>query len=170
MQAVETAWKQWFSQFAPHVFTEGELVQDPTNTLYPRITFSYSMADFFVNTMTTFQVWTWSHNNAQLWEVCNKITEAVPVESGTGITIPGEVYHEYLNPDTSAWERFNIMEFQSIADRLAPIPVQWRRMEDNSVGGIEIRRGTPFLTPSPKDEVLSRVMYGVLQAQYLTIV
>lgn len=170
MQAIETAWRQWFGQFAPYVFTEGELVEDPANTLYPRITFSYQMGDFAVNTLTTFQVWTWSHNNAELWSVCDKIAAAVPVEAGTAIIIPGEVYHEYRNPVTGVWTRFEVADFQVIADQFAPTPIEWRRVERESAGGIEIWRGSPFLTPSPKDEPLSRAMYGTLQARYLNII
>lgn len=170
MQVIEIAWKQFFRQFAPHVFTEGELVQDSTNTLYPRITFSYQMGEYFTNTLTTFQVWTWGFNNTQLWSVCDKIAEAVPIESGTALTISGKIYHEYFNPETDTWEQFEVADFQAIADRYFPLIIEWRRVESDSAGGIEIWRGNPFLTPSPKDEPLSRVMYGTLQARYLNII
>lgn len=171
MQVIETAWKQFFSQFAPYVFTEGELIQDPNNILYPRITFSYSMGDFFDNTITTFQVWDWSHNNSGLWAVCDKISQAIPVESGTEITIPGETYFEYLNPDTWVWIRFdNASDFQAIADKFAPQTVEWRTVEKETSGAIEIKRGTPFSTPSPKDEAMSRCQYGTLQARYLNTI
>lgn len=169
MQAIEIAWKQFFEQFVPHVFTEGELVQDLSNTLYPRITFSYQVGEYFANTLVTFQVWTWSHNNAELWSVCNRISDAVPIEAGTMLNIPGETYHEYYDP-LSGWARFEIGEFQSIADRFAPQSVEWRKVESKSAGGIEIWRGSPFLTPSPKDEAMSRVMYGTLQARYLNTI
>lgn len=170
IQSIEIAWRNWFLQFAPFVFTDGELIQDPNNSLYPRITFSYSLTDVFVNSLTTYQVWTYSHNNAELWTVCDKIAEAVPVETGTEIIIPGETYFEYLNPITEFWVEFEITDFQSIADEFAPTAIEWRRVESESAGGINIKRGTPFLTPSPKDEELSRAMYGTLQARYLNII
>jgi len=169
MQAIESAWKEFFNQFAPYVYTEGELVDDPLNELYPRITFSYQMGDYFNQTLTTFQVWTWSHNNSQLWEVCNKISNSIQVESGASITIPGRIFYEYRNPDTGNWIEFDIDEFQNIADMLAPNPVEWKKIELNSAGAIEIWRGNPFLTPSPKDNPLSRVQYGTLICRYLNI-
>lgn len=170
MQYIETAWKQFFLQFVPHVFTEGELVEDPDNKLYPRITFSYQIGDFLTNTLTTFQVWTWSHNNSDLWAVCDKIAEEVPVECGTDINIAGGIIYEYKHPVNNNWIQFNIEDFQAIADAFPDKEIQWRKIESNSSGGINIYRGSPFLTPSPKDEAMSRVMYGTLTARYLNIV
>lgn len=170
MQQIAFAWQRFFEQFVPYAFSEGDLIQDPDNVLYPRITYSYAVGDFFVNTLTTMQIWDWGHNSARLFEVCDRIAEAIPVESGTSIIIPGEIYHEYRNPITGVWTRFEVADFQSIADQFAPIPIEWRRVESESAGGIEMWRGSPFLTPSPKDEAMSRVMYGTLQARYLTTV
>lgn len=170
MQAIAFAWQSFFEQFAPYVFSDGDLIDDPRNIKYPRITYSYTVGDFFVNTLTTFQVWDWSHNNNSVFSVCDKIAAAVPAESGTTIIIPGETYHEYLNPITDMWTEFEIADFQSIADEFAPKAVKWRRTKIESAGGIEIRRGTPFLTPRTSDEQLSRIMYGTLQARYLNTI
>lgn len=170
MQQIAFAWQSFFEQFAPYVFSEGDLIDDPTNVLYPRITYSWSMGDVFTNTLTTFQVWDYSFNNARVLEVCGKITEVVPIESGTAIIIPGEVYHEYRNPITGIWQRFEIGDFQSIADQFAPTPIEWRRVEGKSAGEIAIWRGSPFLTPRPSDEALSRIMYGTLISRHRTII
>lgn len=166
MQAIETAWKKWFEKFAPYVFTEGELVEDPSNTLYPRITFSYQMGDFAVNTITSFQVWTWSHNNSQLWEVCNKISEYVPVLAGTKIYIPGETYFEYKLKDGTTGRVDTAEEINKIMETESG--VKWWTVTDRTAGELTLWRGDPFLTPSPKDEALSRVMYGTLQTRYRT--
>lgn len=170
MQAVANAWHGFFEQFAPFVYSDGDLIDDPTNVKYPRITYSYSVTDAFTNSLTIFQVWDWSFNSARLFSICNAIAEAVPIEVGTAIFIPGEIYHEYKNPITGIWTRFEIGDFQSIADEFAPTPIEWRRVESESAGGIEIRRGSPFLTPRTSDEPLSRIVYGTLTSRYLNII
>ena len=170
MQAIERAWTDFFRQFAPHVFAEGELIEDPDNTLYPRITYSYQTADYFVNTLTTFQVWDWSHSDNTLLGICNKIAEAVPIGMGAVLAIPGEIRHEYFDPASGLWTEFDLAEFQTLADSLAPDDIVWREVESGSAGGIEIWRGSPFLTLSPKDEAMSRVRYGTLQARYLNTI
>lgn len=170
MQAVANAWQGFFEQFAPFVYSDGDLIDDPTNVKYPRITYSYSVTDAFINSLTVFQVWDWSFNSARLFSICNAIAEVVPVEAGTAIFIPGEVYHEYKNPITGIWSRFEIGDFQAIADQFAPTLIEWRRVEKESAGQLSIWRGSPFLTPRASDEPLSRIMYGTLACRYRTIV
>lgn len=182
MKQIANAWKEFFKQFAPYAFAENEIIadetgqqiNDPNNVLYPRITYSYKVGNFLKDDIITFQVWDWAHGNDILLSVCDKIAAAVPVEIGTRITIPGETYLEYRHPDTGQWIRFGIEEFNSIAqwhaDRKPPVIVDWHRVEKESVGELTVWRGSPFLTPSPKDEPLSRAMYGTLQARYRTIV
>lgn len=170
MQAIAFAWQAFYGQFAPYVFSDGDLIEDPQNTKYPRITYSYQVSDFFNNSLSTFQVWDYGFNNARLFEVCDKISLAVPVQSGTEIIIPGETYFEYLNPISGFWVRFEIADFQEIAEEFAPKVIEWRRVETDTSGAIEIHRGSPFLTPSPKDEQLSRAMYGTLISRYLTTI
>lgn len=170
MQQIAIAWQSFFEQFTPYVYTDGQFIDDPTNILFPRITYSYSISDTFQNTLTTFQVWDWSFNDSRIWEICNKIAEAVPVEVGTEIIISGETYFEYLNPTTGVWTRFEVGDFQAIADQFAPAPIEWRKVERESAGGINIKRGSPFLTPRISDDVMLRIMYGTMTARYINII
>lgn len=174
IQQIEQAWRGWFLKFAPFVYTEGELIQDPNNELYPRITFSYSTADYFVNTLTAFQVWDWGRDSTRLNAACDKIALAVPVMAGASLEIETKEHLEYLHPDTNEWVWFTMDEWNTIVDwhfnRIPRLTVNWRHEEGSKAGAIEIWRGTPFLTPSTKDEVMSRVMYGTLVSRYLNIV
>ena len=167
MQAIELVWKRFFEQFVPFVYNEGELIKDPENIMYPRITYSYQVGDFFSDILTVFQVWSWSHNNNELLSVCNQIAKAIPVASGASISIRDDTRYEYFDPATLDWIPFDIAEMQDIAERLSPDEVDWREVEGQTAGAIEIWRGSPFLTPSPKDEVMSRCMYGTLACRYL---
>lgn len=170
MQAVANAWQGFFEQFAPFVYSDGDLIDDPTNVKYPRITYSYSVTDAFTNSLTVFQAWDWSFNSARLFSICNAIAEAVPIISGTAIIILAQTYYEYLNPNTGIWTMFDVADFQTIADEFAPTPIEWRRIEGKSAGDINIWRGTPFLVPRTSDENLLRIMYGTLACRYLTII
>lgn len=168
MQAIETAWKQFFLQFTPYVFADNELIQDPRNILYPRITFSYSMGDYFTNTLTTFQVWDWGFNLGRLWDICNAIAATVPVESGTGLTISSGIYFEYVLSDGTMGRTDTAEEMNEVI-RNNDVE-SWQEIREKIVGAIEIKRSTPFLTPRTSDEQLSRIMYGTLQARYLNII
>lgn len=168
MQAIETAWRKFYGQFAPHVFPGTDLIQDPTNTLYPRITFTYQVGDFLDNTVSTFEVWDWSHNSARVWDICNAIADAVPVGSGTGLDIPLGTHFEYALADGTTGRVETAEEMNDVIRR--EDVASWQEVSKGSAGSIEIWRGTPFLQPSPKDEPLLRVMYGILQAQYVNIV
>lgn len=170
MQNIEQAWKEFFKQFTDNVFTENEYIEDTEYKHFPRITFSYQIGDYFDNTLATFQVWTYSFNNAQLFHICDKIAKAIPVESGANIEINTDETYEYKHPVTGAWIMFELSEFDDIAAQFPNDVIEWRKNAGKSVGAIEVWRGNPFMTPSPKDEPMLRVSYGTLQARYLNTV
>lgn len=179
MQAIETAWKNWFGKFAPYVFTDsemvigdnGEYIQDPNNVLYPRITFTYMRGTKQSPGNVTFQIWTWSHNNAQLWDVSNKISEHIGPDGGQKIELFSVAYFEYQNPITKEWFRFeSASDFQEIVERFPGYTVQWHKIEGESLGGFLVWRTGNWMQPSPKPQALSRVYYSVIQMNDWTII
>lgn len=156
MQAIENAWRNWFLQFVPFVFPEGEIIDDPTNTLYPRITHSAGIGESLQNTLVTVILWDWGHNSDRLLAIHGMIDKAVPALSGTDLIIPSETYFEYRDPVAGLWKRFELSEFQNLADQFAPNPVEWRRVKSGSDQIISIWRDTTYSQPYPQDERLSR--------------
>lgn len=152
MQQIETAWRNWLLQFAPYVFSSGDLIQDPREELFPRITYSYGITEALENGLMTVILWDKSFNDTRIWEMHNKIDIAVPALSGTALIIATKPYYEYFNPDIGEWERFDLSEFNNIADRLSPNTVEWRKVEGGNKQDINIWRDTTYSQPYPQEE------------------
>lgn len=168
MQAIETAWRNWLLQFAPFVFSSGDLIQDPNEELFPRITYSAGITEALENGLVTVILWDKSFNEARIWEMHSKIDKAVPAISGTALIIATEPYFEYFNPATGIWTKFELAEFQEIADRFAPAPIEWRKVEAGNKQEISIWRDTTYSQPYPQDEQLIRARYIRLQVRNRT--
>lgn len=156
MQAIETAWKQFFGQFAPFVFSDGDYFQDPNDVMFPRLTYSAGITETLNNGLVTVILWDKSFNDSRIWEMHKKIDEAIPALSGSTLLIPSESYFEYQDPISGLWQRFEQSEFQDIADRFAPVPVEWRKISGGQKQEITIWRDTTYSQPYRQDEILIR--------------
>lgn len=136
----------------------------------PAITFSYATSNAFENTMVTFQVWINATNDFQLNEVCQAISDAVPLE-GELLEIIEKRGWEYLDPTLipPQWVAVEENEITSINIRFAlmnpPITLEWRQVQGESSGDIFLQRGTPFIQPRPNDDPLIRINYGNIIAR-----
>lgn len=183
MQAIETAWKQFFLQFVPYVFNEGELVydedgiiQDPENKLYPRITFDYSMGETFSKSLVTFKIWDYSPNNSGVWAVGEKLAKAIPSMGRNNLAIPADVIYEYKNPQNGTWVEFQQDKFQEIWDFWIKelndpnFKLEWRSRTMSNTGEISFWRSTPFLQPIRQDEPYTKMVLSQLETTYLTTI
>lgn len=170
MQEIQYAFNKFFKQFVPHVFHEGQHFLDENNEYYPRITYSNSMTDFDVSTLTTFQIWDWSYTDTNIWAVERLIAKALPVGETVLLEIPERVWYEYKNPFTGEWKEFTFDQYAEIIADLNVDWLEWEERTEGSFGVIAMTRGNPFLTASPKDEMMLRARYGTIECKYLTTI
>lgn len=85
--AVIDFWGQYgipvYEQGQANVMVSGRLEPAP----FPYITYSFSIGEYGANDISTAQVWTRSTGNAQLFEILEKISEAIPVAQWTRIPV-----------------------------------------------------------------------------------
>lgn len=140
----------WFRQFCPRVFIEGEdRIEDGAMdiTKMPLISFNYSTSDFAENTMMTFNVWTYSINWIECLSIENKMAQALPSQGDEIFDITSGTKYEYRNPGTGLWIEFDLADTARIAqeiwDRYRQ-ELEYREIPGESRGAIQLRRGNPF--------------------------
>ena len=168
MLPLETALITFFRQFTDNVFLIARTPHDPTNILFPRITFDYASTDFFGRNLYNFNVW--GLHTTDVFEIINKIEKAIPLKSGTTIDVCGNVIYEYFNFHSNEWVEFYLIDFNSIfqqhIDDWGFPPeneFQWQGTPGKITGKIAFYRGTPFLQPVADDEIGVVRYYGNIE-------
>lgn len=176
MLELQNALIQFFKQFTNNVFVVEAV--DPTGILFPRIVFRYATTDLFGNTQYTFQIFSRSTSTLESLLISKKIEQALPVMSGTKLSIGGGAVYEYFNYHTDKWVVFDLDNFNAIfqqhvkdfpPQQYPDKPFQWREAPGKVSGAIRLYRGSPFIQQQPSDDSNIVIFYGNIEARSLLI-
>lgn len=158
--------QNFYGQFTEHVFLDA-LVDDPTGILLPRITYNFSSSNWGEPNMSTFNIWSRSLNNNELYTIAKRIEKALPAYGSTPIVVYSSGGYEFFNMQSQQWQEIALDEFQTwfkwhLDSGFPSDQFQWRAMESKKIGQVELSRATPFMQSRPSDERNILVMYGVI--------
>ena len=168
MLELQTAITEFYRQACPNVFLA---VTNPLGLPYPRIIFEYTSGDFDTESMWTYQIWTEETDFLQVLNIADGIAKLIPI-GGEILEIPKGTVFEYKDRQTGQWIVFDMNDFDSLFDPRTPggsIATEWRKVAGEKVGTHILRRGSPFNTPRPTDNVRFKAMYGTINVRNFNI-